>query len=61
MVNCTTTPENIHCVLTDTGAGLGAIFDGIAIPIFTLVLILTIAGAVGAILYGVAKSIVNKT
>jgi len=52
---------DINDTLTDVGTGLGALFDGIAIPLGTLVIILTVASAIGAILYGVAKSIVNKT
>ena len=48
---------DINDTLSDTGSGLGALFDGIAIPLGTLLIVVSIAGAVGAILYGVAKNI----
>jgi len=48
---------DINDTLSDTGSGLGALFDAIAIPLGTLLIVVSIAGAVGAILYGVAKSI----
>ena len=56
-VNCTATPGNVACVLDDTGGGLGGLFDGIAIPIMTMVILLGVATGVGAILYGVAKKV----
>jgi len=59
-VNCTATPDNVACILDDTGNGLGDLFDGLAIPLGTLLIVVAIAGAVGAILYGVAKSITRK-
>jgi len=51
---------DINTTLSDVGSGLGNLFDAIAIPLGTLVIVLAIAGAVGAILYGVAK-IVSKS
>ena len=59
-VNCSATPNNVACVLDDTGNGLGDLFDGIAIPMGTLLIVMSIAGAVGAILYGVAKNISSR-
>ena len=60
-LNCTATPNNIGCILNDTGQGMGGLFDAIAVPIGTFVIVLTVAGAVGAILYGVAKGVANRT
>jgi len=51
---------DINDTLVDVGDGLGSLFDGIAIPLGTLLIVVSIAGAVGAILYGVAKVIGNK-
>ena len=48
---------DINTTLSDVGSGLGALFDAIAVPLGTLLIVVAIAGAVGAILYGVAKMI----
>jgi len=49
----------LNDTLADVGDGLGLLFDGIALPLGTLVIILAIAGAVGAILASVASLIRN--
>lgn len=59
--NCTATPNALDCVLNDTGEGLGDLFDGIAVPVGTLVIVVVVATAVGAILYGVAKAVTSRT
>jgi len=51
---------DINTTLSDVGSGLGALFDAIAVPLGTLLIVVAIAGAVGAILYGVAKMITRK-
>ena len=51
---------DINTTLSDVGSGLGNLFDAIAVPMGTLVIILAVAGAVGAILYGVATMISKK-
>lgn len=56
-VNCTATPNNMECVLTDVGSGLGSFLTSIAVPMGTLLIVVAIAGAVGAIFYGIAKKI----
>jgi hypothetical protein len=48
---------DIATTLTDVGDGVGGLFDGIAIPLMTLVILLGIATGVGAILYGIAKRV----
>jgi len=47
----------LNNTLQDVGSGLGSLFDGIALPLTTLVIFLVIAGAVGAILGAVATLI----
>jgi len=56
-VNCSATPDNVACVLDDVGNGLGDLFSEIAVPLGTLIIVLGVAGAIGAILYGVGKLI----
>ena len=51
---------DINDTLVDVGLGLGSLFDGIAVPLGTLLIVVAIAGAVGAILYGVASVIGRK-
>ena len=51
---------DINTTLSDVGSGLGALFDAIAVPLGTLLIVVAIAGAVGAILYGVAKMITRQ-
>ena len=51
---------DIDAVLTDVGDGLGSLFDGIAIPLGTLLIVVGIAGAVVAMLYAVAKVITKE-
>ena len=48
---------DINDTLVDVGLGLGSLFDGIAVPLGTLLIVVSIAGAVGAILYGIAKRV----
>jgi len=48
---------DVDTLLTDVGDGLGGIFDGIALPLATLVILLVVAGMVGAILSSVASVI----
>ena len=48
---------DINTTLTDVGGGLGALFDGIAIPLGTLLIVVGIAGAVVGMLYAIAKVI----
>ena len=52
---------DINDTLVDVGDGLGSLFDGIAVPLGTLLIVVSIAGAVGAILYGIAKAISSRT
>jgi hypothetical protein len=47
----------INTTLSEVGTGVGGLFDGIAIPLMTLVILLGVATGVGAILYGIAKRI----
>jgi len=47
----------LNDTLKDVGDGLGTLFDGIALPLGTLIIILAIAGAVGAILAAIASLI----
>ena len=44
-------------VLTDVGDGLGALFDAIAIPLGTLLIVVGVAGGVVAMLYGITRVI----
>jgi hypothetical protein len=46
-------------VLTDVGNGLAGLFNGIAVPLGTLLIVIMVVGAIGAILYSVAK-VVSK-
>jgi hypothetical protein len=48
---------DIEDVLTDIGAGLGALFDAIAVPVTTLVILLGIAVGVGAIIMSIAHRV----
>jgi hypothetical protein len=48
---------DIETVLTDIGNGLGALFDGIAVPVTTLVILLGIAVGVGAIIMSIAHRV----
>jgi len=52
---------DINDTLVDVGAGLGSLFSAIDTPLGTLLIVVSIAGAVGAILYGVAKAVTNRT
>lgn len=52
---------DIQTVLNETGEGLGDLFDGIAVPLGTLLIVVMVASAIGAILYGVAKAITSRT
>ena len=47
----------INTTLQDVGEGLGAFLTSIAVPLGTLLIIVAIAGAVGAIFYGIAKKV----
>jgi hypothetical protein len=47
----------IESTLTDVGAGLGAFFDSIAVPITTLLILLGIATGIGLIFMAIAKRI----
>ena len=51
---------DINDTLVDVSLGLGSLFDGIAVPLGTLLIVVAIAGAVGAILYGIAKAVSMK-
>jgi len=48
---------DLETMLTDAGAGVGALFDGIALPLATLIILLGIAGGIGAIIVAVASFI----
>lgn len=45
----------LNDTLTDVGDGLGALFDGIAIPLGTLIMLIGIAGAVVGLLMGIPR------
>ena len=57
MTNCTATPDTIGCVTQEVGSGLAGFLTSIAVPLGTLLIIVAIAGAVGAIFYGIAKKV----
>ena len=57
--NCTADPSNMKCTFDDVGEGLEDLFTGIGVPLGTLLIIVGIAGAVVAIMYGIAKTIGN--
>ena len=44
-------------VLTDVGDGLGALFEAIAVPLGTLLIVVGVAGGVVAMLYAISRSI----
>jgi hypothetical protein len=48
---------DLNSTLTSVGTVLGALFNAIAVPLGTLLIVVIIAGAVGAILYGIATKI----
>jgi hypothetical protein len=47
----------INSTLTGVGDGLGALFDGIAVPLTTLLILLGIATGIGLIFMAIAKRI----
>jgi hypothetical protein len=47
----------IETILTDVGAGIGSLFDSIGVPLATLVILLGIAGGIGAIIMAIASFI----
>jgi len=47
----------LEATLTDVGAGLGAFFDSIGLPLATLIILLGIAAGIGAIIMAVASFI----
>ena len=54
MVNCTASPNNIECTLTDVGDGLGNLFDGLGNPLGNFLIIIGIAGGVVALFMAIA-------
>lgn len=47
----------LNDTLQDVGAGLGAFFDAIDLPLATLIILLGIAGGIGAIIMAIAAFI----
>ena len=47
----------IETILTDAGAGVGALFNAIDLPLATLIILLGIAGGIGAIIMAIAAFI----
>jgi hypothetical protein len=48
---------DLNDTLTDVGNGLGAFFEAIDLPLATLIILLGIAGGVGAVIMAVASFI----
>lgn len=46
---------DINSTLYSVGTGLGDLFDGIAVPLGTLIILIGIAGAIIGLLYGIPK------